>query len=108
MKRIMEWAPFKLREGVAESDLIAASERLQRDFLAKQPGFISRTLVRAADGSYADIVWWASPDSAKDVIGKAGESQACAAYFALMSGFHGDPGEGVAHFDAIAEYAAER
>ena len=105
MKRIMEWAPFKLLPGVTEADLLAASEKLQRDFIAKQPGFISRTLVRAADGSYADVVWWQTAEAASEVVHRAAQSQTCAAYFALMGADHSDPGAGVAHFDAIAEYS---
>lgn len=107
MKRVMEWAPFSLRPGVAEAELLAASEMLQRAFLARQPGFLARTLVRAADRSYVDVVWWESSEAAHEAMAKAAASETCAAYFTLMGADLADPGAGVARFDAIAEYVRE-
>ena len=37
--QVLEWAPFRLKPGVDEATLLESSERLQRDFLARQEGF---------------------------------------------------------------------
>ena len=93
----IEVAPFRLRDGVTEARLLEASEAIQRDFLARQPGFLRRDLARAADGRWADVVYWADEPSAHAAMARAGESAACRAYFACMVGVDGgeDPGAGL-------------
>ena len=58
--QVLEWAPFRLRSGVDEAALLESSERLQRDFLAYQEGFVRRELIKGAEGSYIDLIWWSS------------------------------------------------
>jgi hypothetical protein len=102
---VIEWAPFTLADGVAEATLLDASEALQRDFLAAQPGFVRRELLRAADGGWVDLVVWADAESAERVMEGAGASAACAAYFALMRGADpANPGAGVAHLRRVRAY----
>src|SRR5688500_11089819 len=55
---VIEWAPFRLREGVTEAQLLEASEAIQREFLARQAGFLHRELARGADNLWADVVHW--------------------------------------------------
>jgi len=43
---VIEWAPFRLREGVTESELLEASNAIQRNFLDGRPGFLRRELAR--------------------------------------------------------------
>jgi len=45
----LEWAPFSLKEGVSEAEILKASENLQTEFLCQQKGFIRRELLRGAD-----------------------------------------------------------
>lgn len=104
--RIMELAPFRLRPGVTEEQLVEASAALQRDFVSKLPGFLSRTLLRATDGSYLDVVWWASREAAQGAVNAAAESKTCAAFFALMDADVSDAGAGVDLFTEVAKYPA--
>lgn len=106
---ILEWAPFNLREGVDETELLAASAELQAGFLMVQPGFIRRELVRQADGSFADLVWWQSRDAAEAAIRAAESSATCRKYFAIMAMPQPQPGgseagHGVQHFASLAVY----
>jgi len=104
---VIEWAPFRLAEGVTEGELLAASETLQREFVARQPGFVRRELLRGADGHWADLVHWESERAAHDVFAAAMESPVCAEYFKLMvMPEGGDPAAGVLHLQRVREYAA--
>lgn len=77
---------------------------LQRDFLAKQPGFISRTLVKKSDREYADIVIWDSKENAEKAIEHSMSSKACENYFSCMKEL--DAGD-VWHLKVVAEYARD-
>ena len=64
---VIEWAPFTLKPGVTETALLAASEELQRDFLARQSGFLRRELMR--DGAqWTDLVYWDSRDALQQAM----------------------------------------
>ncbi len=77
-------APIKLAAGKTEADLLAASDRFQKEFANDQPGLIRRELVRKIDGEYLDIVQFRSMEDAKDTIEKEKESAACHAFFSIM------------------------
>ena len=103
---VIEWAPFRLRDGVTEAELLAASEAIQREFLGRQPGFLRRELARGADGLWADVVQWADGAAAEAAMAAAATSRACSAYFALMAGANGgtDPGEGLLLMRRVGAY----
>ena len=77
-------APIKLATGKTEADLLAASERFQREFVNDQPGVIRRELVRKGDGTYLDIVQFRSMKDAEDIMELEKESAVCHALFAVM------------------------
>lgn len=104
MSVVIEWAPFTLKPGASEQALLEASARLQKDFLQPQPGFLRRELLRAPDGGYIDVVWWASHALAADAMNRASESATCRAYFGQMDADHADPGAGVIHFVQLKQY----
>ena len=103
---VIEWAPFRLRAGVTEPELLAASEAIQREFLSRQAGFLHRELARGADGLWADIVHWANGAAAEAAMAVAPTSAVCGAYFALMAGANGgaDPGEGLLLMQRVGAY----
>jgi hypothetical protein len=99
----LEIAVIKLAAGRTEAELISASNQFQK-FLAEQPGYLGRDLVRAADGSYADVVRWASRKDADTVGEKVSTSVDCQTYFSLMEWNPDNPAEGVSHLDILAVY----
>jgi hypothetical protein len=99
----LEIAVIRLAAGRTEAELIAASNAFQQ-FLAEQPGYLCRDLVRASDGTYADVVRWASRKEADAVADKVSSSVACQTYFSLMEWNPDNPAEGVSHFDILAVY----
>ncbi|HEX5837850.1 MAG TPA: antibiotic biosynthesis monooxygenase [Anaerolineales bacterium] len=83
--QIIEFAPFKLAEGVDEPTFIAASDDLQENFLSQQEGFLRRDLVRNGDGTWADIAYWESRESVEQAMQKALDDPAALRYFQLMA-----------------------
>ncbi|MEQ1900294.1 MAG: hypothetical protein ABL866_06130 [Devosia sp.] len=104
---ILEFAPFGLKSGVTEKQLLEASEHLQTQFLERRDGYVSRQLVREKDGRYADLIWWTSAGAVEAAMKAVYESPACATYFALMQMDEADPSAGMKHFTAVAQYRAE-
>ncbi len=101
-KILVEWAPFKPAPGVTEADLLAASDAMERDFLAKQRGYIRRELLKARDGQWADLVYWEDQDAADQAMNAVGHSQACAAYFRRMDGVSQETP--ALHFETVKSY----
>ena len=83
--QIIEFAPFKLAEGVDEPTFIAASDALQEAFLSQQKGFIRRELVHSIDGTWADIAYWESRESVEQAMQTALDNPAALRYFQLMA-----------------------
>jgi hypothetical protein len=101
----IEWAPFTLVDSADEARLLRASDALQEGFLAKQPGFIRRELLKGKDGQWVDLVYWESPEAAARAVQEAANSPVCFEYFRLMAGAdHADPGNGVLHFEKRKTY----
>ncbi len=101
---VVEWAPFNTREGVGEPALLAASERLQREFLAKQDGFVRRELIKGGERAYVDLVWWSSQETAEAAMAKVMASAICRDYFAMMEPPQAEAGAGVLHFRSLCSY----
>ena len=105
-EQVVEWAPFNIREGIAEKALVEVSARLQRDFLARQDGFLRRELIKGAERSYVDLIWWRSMETAEAAMAKVTESTVCREYFSLMEPHQAEAGAGVLHFRSLQAYQA--
>lgn len=55
---VIELAQFKTKTGISDSEILVASQEVHDGFLAKQKGYISRELLKSADGEWVDIVHW--------------------------------------------------
>ena len=77
-------APIQLKDGVGEKTLMEASDAFQANFADQQQGIVKRLLLRASDGSYADLVFFASKEAAERVIEAELSSEACVDYFKIM------------------------
>lgn len=104
-KLTVEWAPFKLAEEIDEATLLEAAEVLQTEFVSKQPGFISRELLKGQGNQWAEIIYWNSLEEAEQASQNATNSPICLKYFALMIGPDpNDPSAGVTHFEQVKTY----
>lgn len=103
--QIIEWAPFRLDPDTTEQRLLAVSDELQRQFLARQEGFVRRELLKKRDGEFVDLIWWSSLRAAEAAVASAANDPVCARYFALMQKTdHTDPGSGISHFLSLKRY----
>jgi hypothetical protein len=104
-KQVIEWASFRLKNGVTDAELLAASDAMQAAFLQGQKGFIKRELVKAADEQWADVVYWASHADAEAAMPHAMGNAACLKYFDLLQGVdHAHPEVGVLHLNVMKTY----
>lgn len=62
----MEFATFRLKEGVTEAELVELSGKVESDFLVQQEELVLHFLVRGADGLYADVALASSQDKAEE------------------------------------------
>ncbi len=97
-------APIKLAAGKTEIDLLAASDRFEKEFASKQPGILRRELVRKADREYIDIVQFRSAEDVEDVMAKEKESPACHQFFAVMDLDAEDDSE-IGMYPSLATYS---
>lgn len=78
----IELVLFKINGNYSDRAILEAAAMLN-DFIESQAGFISRTLSKAEDGTWSDLVLWTDLDSAR----KAGEkvmNEPCAGKFFSM------------------------
>ena len=97
-------APIKLAAGKTEADLLAASDRFQKEFADAEPGLLRRELVRTGDGKYLDIVQFRSIEDAKAIIEKEKESAACHAFFSVMDLDAADADGSIDFYPSLATY----
>jgi heme-degrading monooxygenase HmoA len=60
----VETVRFKLMPGTDTTDFETLDRRVEDDYMAKRPGFLSREVSRSDDGEYLVIVHWATPEDA--------------------------------------------
>ncbi len=77
-------APFTLKPGVTEEDLVRASEQFETGFARKQDGIVRRVLVRDLTGGYADLVFFESKRAMERVIEAEQDDEVCARFRSLM------------------------
>ncbi|AHK14653.1 hypothetical protein [Thalassolituus oleivorans] len=53
--RTIEWAPYTLKDGIDESDLIQAATDVETQFLKQQPGYLQRQLLKGKDNQWVDL-----------------------------------------------------
>lgn len=73
-KHVIETVTFKLEEGISKEDFLETVP-CSTDFVTAQPGFISRRLSCAEDGSWIEHIEWESMADAKRaaiLIGQTG------------------------------------
>lgn len=80
----IEWAAFTLKNSVSETQLLSASDAMQREFLDQQHGFLKRDLLSFGDGQYADCVVWESREMADLAMQDAVKFSSCMHYFDLL------------------------
>lgn len=76
-------APGRLKDGVTEEAMLAASDRFQREFVVHHPGILRRVVVAGDDGRYADIVFFSDEAAIAEVMAAEQESEVCHQFVAM-------------------------
>jgi Antibiotic biosynthesis monooxygenase len=81
---IVEVSQFRLVQGADEGAFLKAADQTQSAFLAKQEGFAGRDLLRAADGSWMDIVRFESMQAAQAAFSEFAAHPAVKAFESML------------------------
>ena len=79
-------APGRLKPGIDEATMLAASDRFQHEFVVHHPGVLRRVLVADGSGGYADIVQFADERSIAEVMAAEQSSDVCHQFMGLWDG----------------------
>ncbi len=90
----VELVVFSAKAGVSDERIVKSAEGML-DTIQKWQGFISRELIKTADGKWVDIVHWNDLEAALAAQHKAMQSDSCLLFFSLLEQnnqqiFHGD------------------
>jgi hypothetical protein len=69
MSSVVETVRFRLNDGVEVSDFLKLNERVENEYMALRPGFVSRQTALSADNEVLVLVTWASEQDADATIG---------------------------------------
>ena len=57
---VIEVATFQLKRGVTPAEFVVVDKAMERDYIAKQPGFMSHESVAGPNNEWLVIVHWKS------------------------------------------------
>ncbi|MCF2859771.1 hypothetical protein L1286_20015 [Pseudoalteromonas sp. SMS1] len=84
-QNIIEIVTFKLNEGVSHAQMLEKSAEFEA-FVAKQPGFLYRSLAHQADtDTFVDISYWETLEDNKKMQSAFEEVEVCQAFCALVN-----------------------
>lgn len=66
----MEFATFKLKQGVSEANMLEAAQLADLKFLSIQEGFLGHIILKSKDGIYADLTFAVTQKMAEDICAK--------------------------------------
>lgn len=81
----MEFATFRLKEGVTEATLVALANRVELEFLRQQEELVLHFLVRGADGIYANLAIASSQEKAEEYCQQWLSSKVALEYLELIN-----------------------
>jgi len=81
---VIAFAPFRLKDGITEQQLLAASDAFETDFVRHQTGILRRVLVKDDKSGFADIVFFDEIAAIDRVVEAERASDVCAPFLALM------------------------
>ncbi len=93
--KVLELVVFALNDGVTRDELLQSVDPVS-EWVAEQPGFISRQLTETDGGKWVEIVWWESLAEAETAAEAALSSERCSPMFSMirlddMVALHGVP-----------------
>jgi hypothetical protein len=80
-QKVLELVIYTLKDGTTEAQFTQAYDGLS-EWIKRQPGFVSRDLLRGtADGRWIEVVWWTNQEDADAVAATSMTAPECAPFF---------------------------
>ena len=80
----MEFATFKLKEGVSEETMLQMIKDVDTKFLQNEEGFLGHTTLKGADGIYADVAFATTQERVQEICNKWMENEFALKYIELI------------------------
>lgn len=84
MNTAVEFVAFKLKKDVSEAEFSPVSDTFNREFLARQKGYISRKLLLNGD-MWADLVLWETEADHLNAMEASKEDPFAAKYMSMIN-----------------------
>ncbi|AEG13025.1 hypothetical protein [Shewanella baltica] len=79
-----EFSMFRAKADVSDEQLIAACQKMEKEFLSSEEGFIRHSLLKGDSGSWADVVFTKSKEDAERICRNFMGNSACLEYLQLI------------------------
>lgn len=83
---VVEIITLRLRDGVTDSQFLAANQRVESEHVVGQPGFLSRQTARADNGEWLVLVHWTSISAAEASMASFASAPATQGFMAVIDG----------------------
>ncbi|WP_027389474.1 hypothetical protein [Chrysiogenes arsenatis] len=80
----LEFALFKLRQGVSEAQLLTLAREVEEKFLATKEGLLGHFLLKGDGGVYADVALASTPEIAKAICNEWMENETTLKYLEVI------------------------
>ncbi len=80
----VEIAKYKLKSPDLEAEMLEKAERLEIEFLLKQPGYLGAMILKDTDGVYTDIVFAKTAADSKAICDAWMENDFCKSYLEMI------------------------
>lgn len=101
MAHVVELPSFTLKEGVSEPEFLLAHEKFNQDFMARQKGYVSHSLLKDGD-TWFDLAVWESREAMQDAFKDIYENDSASAYISLINPIGSD--EEISVFSIVRRY----
>lgn len=82
---VVEFARFKVQDGITDAEFLKVSAAFESDFLSQQAGYVRRDVLRGEGQVWVDLLYWESKEAAEAVFAAAQNNPAAGAYFSKMA-----------------------
>ena len=80
----IEFSMFRAKPEVLDEQLFAACQKMEKEFLLREEGFIQHALLKGDNGSWADVVFTKSKADAERICKNFMGNSACLEYLQLI------------------------
>ena len=80
----IEFATFKLKEGVTEETMLQMIKEVDNKFLQNEDGFLGHVTLKGNDGIYADVAFGTTQEKIQEICGKWMENKIALKYIELV------------------------